>query len=171
MSTNAGWSTELPASPRTDQEADFGILIWGRRMSSGGSISPVRSQPVTYNGDLENNMQQVKGLQCLDELIADLGGSNDAGRRSRSPCDLLLEHLQAARRNLLGSMPREYSLSLMQAKESVACILNKSARTKVKKILRTLIDSEVPPLALGMWYPARFRSLLRFEPASPTWVA
>jgi hypothetical protein len=89
-------------------------------------------------------MQQEKDLKCLDELIADLGGSNDAGRRSRGPCDLLLEHLQAARRDLLGSMPGEYSLSLQQAKESVACISDKSARIKTKKILRNLIDPEVP---------------------------
>jgi hypothetical protein len=89
-------------------------------------------------------MPQDKDLKCLDELVADLGGSNDAGTRSRGPCDLLLEHLQAARRNLLGSMPGEYSLSLQQAKESVACISDKSARTAIKKRLRSLIDSEVP---------------------------
>jgi hypothetical protein len=98
-------------------------------------------------------MQKDKDLQCLDELIAKLGGCNDAGRRSRSPCDLLLEHLQAARRNLPGSMPGEYSFSLRQAKESVACILNKSARMKVKKVLRILIDSVAPKTAVvrGRW--------------------
>jgi len=83
---------------------------------------------------------QQEDLKCLDELIADLGGSSDAGRRSKGPCDLLLEHLQAARRDLLGSMPGEYSLSLQQAKESVACISDKSARIEIKKILRTLTD-------------------------------
>jgi hypothetical protein len=89
-------------------------------------------------------MQKYKDLKCLDELIADLGGSNDAGRRSKGPCDLLLEHLQAARRDLLGSMPSEYSVSLQQAKDSVACISDKNARTEIKKILLSLIDSEAP---------------------------
>jgi hypothetical protein len=113
-------------------------------MNSGRSISAVRPKPGPTTKIWRTNMQQDKDLQCLDELIADLGGSNDAGRRSRSPCDLLLEHLQAARRNLLGSMSGEYSLSLRLAKESVARILNKSIRTKAKQILRTLIDSEAP---------------------------
>lgn len=90
-------------------------------------------------------MQQDKDLVCLDELIAEFGGSNDAEMQSRGPCDLLLEHLQAARRDLLGSMPGEYSLSLGQAKESTACISGKSARTRTKKTLQSLIDSEVRP--------------------------
>jgi hypothetical protein len=87
-------------------------------------------------------MQQ--DLTCLDELIADLGGSSDAGRRSGSPCDLLLEHLDAARRNLLGSMPGEYRLSLQQAKDALACISDKNKRAEIKKKLQSLIDSEVP---------------------------
>jgi hypothetical protein len=75
-------------------------------------------------------------LRCLDALIAYLGGSNDAGRRSRGPCDLLLEHLRAARRELRGSMHAEYRLSLQQARKSVACISDRTDRTKIKKILR-----------------------------------
>jgi hypothetical protein len=100
-------------------------------------------------------MQQDKDLECLDEMIADLGRSKDA-----VPWDLLLEHLQAARRYLLGSMPREYSLSLQQARESVALIPDKIARSETKKILRSLIDSKCQnsngprPPALGMRYPA-----------------
>jgi hypothetical protein len=88
-------------------------------------------------------MQQDKDLKCLDELIAGLG-STGSGTQSKGPCGLLLEHVQAARRNLLGSMRGEYSLSLEQAKESVACIPDKSARTKTKEILQSLIDSGVP---------------------------
>ena len=84
-------------------------------------------------------MQQDEDLKCLDEMIADLGGSHDA-----APCDLLLEHLQAARRYLLGSMPGEYSLCLQQASESVALIPDKIARIERKKILRRLISPEMP---------------------------
>ncbi len=83
-------------------------------------------------------MQQDERLKCLDEMIADLGGSHDA-----APFDLLLEHLQAARRYLLGSMPGEYGLCLRQANESVAFIPDKNAGTETKRILRRWIDSEV----------------------------
>ena len=84
-------------------------------------------------------MQQDDDLKMLDEMIADLGGSS-----APVACDLLVEHLQAARRYLLGSMPGEYSLCLEQARQSVAFIPEKVAGTKTKKILRYLIDSEVP---------------------------
>jgi len=88
-------------------------------------------------------VQQDKELKCLDQLISDLGGA-DTGTQSVGPCGLLLEHLQAARRHVLGSMHNEYGLSLTQAKESVACITDKGARTKMKGTLQSLIDSEVP---------------------------
>ena len=70
-------------------------------------------------------------------MIADLGGT-DTSTHSPGSCGLLLEHLQAARRDLLGSMLKEYSLSLQQAKESVACISGKLARAKATKILSSL---------------------------------
>ena len=78
-------------------------------------------------------------LKCLDELIATLGGA-DMGAHTQGPSGLLLEHLQAARRDLLGSIMGEYRLSLQQAKESVASILDKSAREEMKKRLQNLID-------------------------------
>ena len=84
-------------------------------------------------------MQQDEDLKILDEMIADLDGSSDV-----PACDLLLEHLQAARRNLLGSMPGEYNLCLQQARESVFSIPGKAAGTETRKMLRYLIDSEAP---------------------------
>lgn len=84
-------------------------------------------------------MQPDEELRILDEMMADLGGSNTA-----PACDLLLEHLRAARRNLLGAMPREYRLCLELARESVASIPHKAAGTETKKMLRYLIDSEMP---------------------------
>lgn len=92
-------------------------------------------------------MQRDQDLRNLGELIAGLGGA-DAGTRSTGPDDLLLEHLEAARRDLLGSMPGEYRLSLQQAKESAACIRDNSERTDIKKRLQSLIDSEAPAAAL-----------------------
>ena len=84
-------------------------------------------------------MQLDEDLKILDEMIADLVGSNAA-----ATSDLVLEHLQAARRYLLGSMPGEYSLCLQQARESLAFLPEKVAGTKTKNSLRYLIDSEVP---------------------------
>ena len=84
-------------------------------------------------------MQQDEDLKMLDEMVADLGGSSAA-----PACDLLLEHLQAARRYLLGSMPGEYSLCLEQARQSVAFLPEKVAGTRTKKILGCLIDSVLP---------------------------
>jgi hypothetical protein len=86
-------------------------------------------------------MQNDKGLKCLDKMIADLGGG-DAGTESEGRCGLLREHLQAARRDFLGSMAGEYSLSLQQAEESVGCISDKNDRNELRKALRMLIDAE-----------------------------
>lgn len=85
-------------------------------------------------------MQRDQNLKDLADLIAELGGTSDTGRRSGGSCDLLLEHLDAARRNLLGSMPGEYGLSLRQAKESSACITDKNVRARIRERLQKLID-------------------------------
>ncbi len=87
-------------------------------------------------------MQQDQDLKSLDELIAELGGPLDGGAS-----ELLFEHLQAARRNLLGSMPGEYGLSLKQAIESAACFPDKSFRNGIKNRLRSLMDSKAPAAA------------------------
>lgn len=91
-------------------------------------------------------MQEDKDLIRLDELINDLGGTI-TGTHSTGPCGLLLEHLHAARRDRLGSMRGEYVVSLKQAKESVACILDKDVRAETKKVLQGLLDSPVPVAA------------------------
>jgi hypothetical protein len=82
--------------------------------------------------------RQDDSIVRLDKLIASLGGA-DMGTQSFGPCGLLLEHLQAARRDLLGSILGEYRLSLEQAKESVACIVEKSARDTMKEALKSLL--------------------------------
>jgi hypothetical protein len=86
-------------------------------------------------------MQQSAELRSLDELLVKLGGAG-IGMQTAGPCGLLLEHLQAARRDLLGSMRAEYNSSLKFAKESITCIPGKSARAEAKGILQGLIDSE-----------------------------
>jgi hypothetical protein len=85
-------------------------------------------------------MQQSADLRSLDELLIKLGGAG-VGTKTAGPCGLLLEHIQAARRGLLGSMRAEYSSSLQFAKESVACIPGKIARAEAKDILQGLIDA------------------------------
>jgi hypothetical protein len=84
-------------------------------------------------------VQQDQDLKSLDELIAELGGSKSGGAS-----DLLFEHLRAARRNLLGSMPGEYGLSLKQAIESTACFPDKTFRNGIRNRLRSLMDPKVP---------------------------
>jgi hypothetical protein len=91
-------------------------------------------------------VQEDKDLISLDRLIASLGGTVTGGH-SAGPCELLLEHLSAARRDRLGRMRAEYMVSLNQAKDSIACILNKGVRAEAKKILQELLDSRVPPVA------------------------
>jgi hypothetical protein len=83
-------------------------------------------------------MQPDNDLKRLDETIARLASTHDA-----APCDLLLEHLRAARRYKLGSMPGEYKFSLQQAIDAVYVITNESARIETKSILGSLIHSEV----------------------------
>jgi len=85
-------------------------------------------------------MKQDQDLKSLDELIAGIGGA-DFGTQTNGPCGLLLEHLQAARRDLLGSMPGEYGLSLRQAKEFVGCIHDKGTRARTDEALESLIAS------------------------------
>lgn len=88
-------------------------------------------------------MEAKADIKRLDELIATIGGDG-TGTRSAGPCELLLEHLEAARRDLLGSMSGEYRVSLQLAKESISCIFDKSTRTAVKDSLRNLIDPGTP---------------------------
>ncbi len=83
-------------------------------------------------------MHQDEDLKSLDSLIASIGGA-DTGAQSFGPCGLLLEHLQAARRDLLGSILDEYRVSLRQAKGSVACIADASARNAMKEALLSLL--------------------------------
>jgi hypothetical protein len=80
-------------------------------------------------------------LTSLDGLLASLGGSDDAGKLSSGPRGLLLEHLQGARRNFLGSRINEYRASLTDAKESLACIADPGTRIKTRQDLQVLIDA------------------------------
>ncbi|HMD49092.1 MAG TPA: hypothetical protein VKG79_08335 [Bryobacteraceae bacterium] len=96
-------------------------------------------------------MPQDENLKSLDAMIASLGGSRDL-----DACELVLEHLQAARRCLLGSMPGEYSFNLRQTRDAVGFIEDKTARAGVKKILFGLYGAgktkQRPSSAAGMEY-------------------
>lgn len=78
-------------------------------------------------------------LMSLDRLIADVGGAGHEGTQSRSSHGLLLEHLRAARTNLLGAMLSEYKSSLQEAKESAGCVADKTSQVDFKERLRKLI--------------------------------
>lgn len=84
-------------------------------------------------------MPDKTSLQSLDRLIADVGGASDAGKQSKSPHGLLVEHLRAARTSFLGSMPGEYRSSLQEAKASAAYIADKNTQSDVRERLQTLI--------------------------------
>jgi len=86
-------------------------------------------------------VQPANGLETLDELIADLGGGGNAGAQSSGPCKLLLEHLRSARTSFLGSMPGEYRSSLEEARESAACIPDKTRQTAIKQRLKSMIGN------------------------------
>lgn len=88
-------------------------------------------------------MNQVHDLKCLDDLIADIGGA-DEGMQTVGPSGLLLEHLQAARRGLMGSMRAEYNSSLEQAEESLGCVPDKKTRAEIRKTLLSLSAAEIP---------------------------
>ena len=88
------------------------------------------------NHDSPNN-----DLMTVDKMIAQLGGT-DLSKRGEGSCGLLLEHLRAARTALLGTMQGQYSLSLEQAAESIACIPSKLTRGDIKDTLQGLIDLE-----------------------------
>lgn len=84
-------------------------------------------------------MADTASLKSLDRLILDAGGADDAGKHSKSGHGLLIEHLRAARSSLLGAMPGEYRSSLQEAKESAACIADKTEQVDIKQRLQKLI--------------------------------
>ena len=81
-------------------------------------------------------MPDKESLQSLDRLILDAGGADDAGKHSKTSHGLLIEHLRAARSSLLGAMPGEYRSSLQEAKESAACIAEKTVQNDIKQRLQ-----------------------------------
>lgn len=84
-------------------------------------------------------MADTASLQSLNRLILDAGGADEAGKHSKRPNRLLLEHLRAARSSLLGAMPDEYKSSLQEAKESADYIADKTTQDDIKKRLQNLI--------------------------------
>jgi hypothetical protein len=93
----------------------------------------------------QENQTSGSTLKTVDKMIAQLGGT-DLSKRGEGPCGLLLEHLRAARTALLGAMQSQYSLSLEQAVESIACIPSKLTRGEIKASLESLIELETARL-------------------------
>lgn len=83
-------------------------------------------------------MQQSPSLERLEEVIANLNAADGPGRRPPGSCELLLEHLEAARRNLLGRAMLEYALNLEQALDSIGCIEVKDLQARTTRLLQDL---------------------------------
>ncbi len=69
----------------------------------------------------DNPIEKDQNGETIDGLIARLGGLGE-GTQSPNLCELLVEHLEAARRERLASMRVEYALTLEQAIDSLACV-------------------------------------------------
>lgn len=66
-------------------------------------------------------------IHTLDSLMAEVEHSNDDQK------DLLLEHLNAAKMYLIGSMPTEYQYSLHSAKEVADELADSALQKRVKE--------------------------------------
>lgn len=84
-------------------------------------------------------MQRDRHVKQLDGMIAALGGA-DHGIETPSASGLLVEHLQAARSNVLSSRRAEYGLNLQQAKGALACVPDRGKRAEMKRSLLELIS-------------------------------
>jgi len=94
------------------------------------------------------SVQRDAALQRLDELIAELGHSQE------NRDDLLIQHLQSARTSLLGAMPEEYELNLCSAKESAAGITDANLKSLVIQEVTALQEgnADLEPAAAQGWH-------------------
>jgi hypothetical protein len=58
---------------------------------------------------------------------------------SESQCELLREHLESARHYLLGSMEKEYVLSLQLAKQALNCISDADRKRRMEKLIADML--------------------------------
>ena len=66
------------------------------------------------------------------------GALNELADPDESQCELLREHLEAARINLLGEMPEEYTLNLRLASNALNCIADRERRKRLQELLGDL---------------------------------
>lgn len=59
-----------------------------------------------------------------------------------SQCELLREHLEAARAYVMGDMPVEYRLTLRLAMEALDCITDHADRHHIKDTLAGLLEGK-----------------------------
>ena len=83
-------------------------------------------------------MKSNERLASLSKLIEEFGGSSVPAEQTLVKSSLLLEHLQAARRYLLGASLDEYRSSLDQAKTCLFTISDSTKRIGMKKALAEL---------------------------------
>ena len=66
------------------------------------------------------------------------GALNELADPAESQCELLREHLEAARINLLAEVEDEYSLNLRLASSALNCIADAERRKRLKIVLDDL---------------------------------
>ncbi|HLH38778.1 MAG TPA: hypothetical protein VKX39_06490 [Bryobacteraceae bacterium] len=74
-------------------------------------------------------------MQTLSRLDGALDELSDP---QETQCELLREHLEAARSNLLGEMREEYVLNLRLAANTLNCVADAQRRRRLKKLLDEL---------------------------------
>ncbi len=88
-----------------------------------------RFRGANERGRMEN-VRTSEELGRLDEFLEQLGGETEA------QCELLREHLEAARTYLVGSMPAEFELSLQMAREALNCVSNRELRLRLEDFIQ-----------------------------------
>lgn len=81
-------------------------------------------------------MPHTIDLNHLDQVI------NQVSDPRESQCELLREHLEAARAYCVGDMPREYSLTLQLAIDALDCISDRGLRHRIKETLHQLLVAQ-----------------------------
>lgn len=75
-------------------------------------------------------------LTQLDDAL------NELADPSETQCELLREHLEAARISLLGEMTEEYALNLGLASNSLNCVADPERRKRLTRLLHDLQPSK-----------------------------
>ena len=88
--------------------------------------------------ELERVQKSLIPWMTTENLSRLDGALNELTDPAESQCELLREHLEAARITLLGEMQEEYALNLRLASNALNCIADVKRRNRLKKLLDDL---------------------------------